>query len=244
MPADASLVREGVPLYLQIKTILTEELRRGKWKPGDQLPTEPELSAQFGVSGGTVRQAVIALVKEGQLRRRSGKGTFVAKPRVEESFDRFFRFKRGAVMAESFEIAVHAIDVQPANELEVRHALGLSKGGRVLRIHRTIARRGVAICHYVSYLPFRQFPGVEPDELRNHGLYDVLERKFGVHVVRATEVLHARQADAKDALFLGVKKGEPVIAINRTAYTYHDRPIEFRKATGRTDKFFYQVELR
>lgn len=47
------------------------------WKPGTQIPTEPELCARYGVSRVTLREAVSALAQEGVLYRHQGRGTFV-----------------------------------------------------------------------------------------------------------------------------------------------------------------------
>jgi len=49
-------------------------------KPGDQVPTEEEICAQFGVSRTPVRQALLELVREGVLNRTAGRGTFVSFP--------------------------------------------------------------------------------------------------------------------------------------------------------------------
>ena len=77
--------QEGTPLHLQVKAAISRGLTDGTWKPGEKLPTEGELSRTFNVSEGTVRQAVIALVKEGRLTRRSGKGTFAPSSRYRRA---------------------------------------------------------------------------------------------------------------------------------------------------------------
>ena len=55
---------------------LREELRR-EYVVGGQLPSEPDLAAQFGVSRGTVRDALAVLEREGVIIRRQGAGTYV-----------------------------------------------------------------------------------------------------------------------------------------------------------------------
>lgn len=237
-------LKEGLPLYRQIRTVIVSELARGAWKPGQQLPTEGELSARFDVSEGTVRQALLALVKEGRLTRRSGKGTFVARPRFDQSFARFFRF-RGDDRQQGPDFRLAVIDIRRVGRLEaaVSRALGLSRVSKALAIHRTIAQDDVVVCHYVSYLPLADFGALSKDDLENAVLYDVLESKFGVHVVRATETLQARAANAEDSRILSVKPGEPVVAIERIAYTYQDRVVEFRRTVGRSDKFRYEIQL-
>jgi len=86
MASAVPVAEEGRPLHLQIKAAIAADLVKGVWKPGEKLPTEAEIALNFGVSEGTVRQAVMALVKEGRLTRRSGKGTFAAKPNFDRSF--------------------------------------------------------------------------------------------------------------------------------------------------------------
>ena len=55
------------------------ELLSGSLRPGDQIPTEVELSEQFGVSRNTVREAVKILVAMGVLEIRRPVGTFVCE---------------------------------------------------------------------------------------------------------------------------------------------------------------------
>ena len=55
------------------------ELLSGSLRPGDQIPTEVELSEQFGVSRNTVREAVKILVAMGVLEIRRPAGTFVCE---------------------------------------------------------------------------------------------------------------------------------------------------------------------
>jgi GntR family transcriptional regulator len=50
----------------------------GRLRPGDRLPSTPRLAAQYGVSPGTVRQAVSRLLEVGVLRGQPGLAVFVA----------------------------------------------------------------------------------------------------------------------------------------------------------------------
>lgn len=235
---------EGVPLHLQVKSAVLRGLTDGTWKPGDKLPSETELSRRFNVSEGTVRLAVIALVKEGRLTRRSGKGTFATRPNFERSFARFFRF-RGGSQGVDHAYGVHVIKIAADIDQhgDVRKRLGLSASAKMMAIHRSIAQDGVVVSHSVSYLAQRRFGAVKQEDLENAPLYDVIQERYGVYVVRATETLRARAARAEDAAILGIKRGVPVIAIERVAYTYGEQVVEVRHAVGRSDDFSYQIEL-
>ncbi len=63
----------------QIIDVFTEQLIQGKLKPGDQIPTEVELSESFGVARNTVREAIKILVSMGVLEIRRPTGTFVCR---------------------------------------------------------------------------------------------------------------------------------------------------------------------
>jgi DNA-binding FadR family transcriptional regulator len=57
---------------------LTEEITGGRFAPNEQLPTEQDMIASFGVSRTVVREAIAALKAEGLVEARQGAGIFVA----------------------------------------------------------------------------------------------------------------------------------------------------------------------
>jgi len=61
-----------------IRGYIEQRIRNGEWPPGVQLPTERELSSQFGAARNTVRRALGELEEDGQILRHVGRGTFVA----------------------------------------------------------------------------------------------------------------------------------------------------------------------
>ena len=64
----------------QVFDQLREQILSGGWKPGDKLPSENELAAQFGVSRVTVRNALQKLSGLGLLETRFGEGSFIRGP--------------------------------------------------------------------------------------------------------------------------------------------------------------------
>jgi len=66
-----------LPKYVQIKRHLLSQIASGDLRADERMPSETELSGQFGVSRQTVRQALAELEHEGWLYRIQGKGTFV-----------------------------------------------------------------------------------------------------------------------------------------------------------------------
>jgi len=67
-----------MPPYARVKAFLKQELARGRWLPGEIMPSDAALVAQFGVSRMTVTRALRELQAEGLLERVQGVGTFAA----------------------------------------------------------------------------------------------------------------------------------------------------------------------
>lgn len=60
---------------------LQQQLSLGVYQPGDKLPSEPELMAQFGVGRSTIREAIRILANTGLVTVRQGSGTLVEAQR-------------------------------------------------------------------------------------------------------------------------------------------------------------------
>jgi len=74
-------------------------------------------------------------------------------------------------------------------------------------------------------------------------MYALFEAQFGVRMVRAEEKIKAVGATADVAEWLAVSPGEPVLMVERLAYTYNDVPMELRRAHYRTDTHHYRNDL-
>jgi DNA-binding LacI/PurR family transcriptional regulator len=75
---------DSSPQYIQIADHLRDQIQSGQILVGQKIPNEMEIASQYGVSRGTVRQALDLLVKEGLLERFPGKGTFVIEQTEED----------------------------------------------------------------------------------------------------------------------------------------------------------------
>ena len=71
------------PHYARMKAHIRNRIAEGALKPGDRVPSEHELVAEFAVSRMTANRALRELAMEGLVVRRSGSGTFVAEPTAE-----------------------------------------------------------------------------------------------------------------------------------------------------------------
>jgi GntR family transcriptional regulator len=232
------------PLYEQIKILLTNSLVAGEWKPGEAIPSEMELAERYRVSQGTVRKAVEELAAEAILMRRQGKGTFVASHNEPAYQYRFLRLR-----PDSGE-RVHPVNLFFGLErghagAEVARALGLEQGAAVMSFKRVMSFGGRPIVLDEIAFDAARFPGFTLAELEEfHGsVYSFYETVFGVRMIRARENLRSVSADSVAAAHLKVATGTPLLQVDRIAYTYGDKPVEWRRGLCVTRDYSYVNDL-
>jgi len=233
------------PLYVQIKSLIERGLEAGEWAPGAAIPSELELASRFGVSQGTVRKAIGTLAAENLVVRRQGKGTFVATHTEEKASNfRFLRIRRNDGRPE-----------YPASRLvhlrrgkagaDIARALAIRVGDGVFVLHRILEYGGAPSVLDEITLPAALFRGLTLARCTSYrgSMYGFFESEFGVRMLRAEERLHAVAADPRAAGLLGLTPGTPLLAVDRIAYTYGDRPVEVRRGLCATRHEHYWNSL-
>lgn len=71
--------KSGIPLYIQVKNQIMEQIKNGTLKVGTKMPTERELASMLNTSKNTISSAYKLLEQEGVIVSYQGKGTFVAE---------------------------------------------------------------------------------------------------------------------------------------------------------------------
>jgi GntR family transcriptional regulator len=232
------------PLYEQIKILLTQSLVAGEWKPGEAIPSEMELASRFNVSQGTVRKAIDELASDHILMRRQGKGTFVASHNEPSYRYRFLRVTPDEGVRPHPHNLFFGLERGKAAG-DAAHALGLKPGTPVMTFKRVMSFAGRPVILDEIVFAADQFPGLTLAELEefNGSVYSFYESVFGVRMIRAEERLRAVAADGFAAAHLKVAKGTPLLCVDRIAFTYGDKPVEWRRGLCVTAGFSYTNEL-
>ncbi len=232
------------PLYFQLMELIKARIANHAWKQDETIPSENELAATYEVSVGTVKKALSELVNEGVLYRRQGKGTFVARPDFKRSFIRFFRYGLGAGEEGLFPSSRVLSSAVTAPSRKIRDILRLGSQDRVLVIKRLRTLHDEPLMLEDLCLPEKLFRGFDQVDISRELLYPIYDAKYNTPITWADEFLEPRIADDEVASVLNIKPGEAVIFIERIAYTYGDKPVEFRASIGRGDRFRYHIEIR
>ena len=230
------------PLYRQARDALVKRIVDGEWPPGAALPSESELAADLGVSQGTVRKALDELEAEKFVVRRQGKGTFVARHDEARILFQFFKLIPDSGKSEFPESQILGVETDNA-DARAAAALDLRVGARIVRIERLRSLAGKVCIFERIALPRSLFPAIERRALPNN-LYELYRSDFGVTMVRASEKLKAVAAGRREAKYLGLAPGAPLLSIDRTAIAADGKPAEWRLSLCRTDTLHYWSDLR
>jgi GntR family transcriptional regulator len=232
------------PLYQQIKALITNCLIAAEWSPGAPIPSEMELAARFGVSQGTVRKAIDELAAENIVVRRQGKGTFVATYSEERAKLRFLRLTASDGSDELLENKLLSCERAKATA-QIARTLDVPRGSAVMDIARVLLLAGKPVILDRIILPAAVFTGVTADLINEFSgsMYRMYETRMGISMVRAEERLTAVGAETSVADALAVAVGTPLLSIERVAYTYGDKAMEWRLGLCLTQKHHYFNQL-
>jgi GntR family transcriptional regulator len=233
----------GSPLYAQVESVLASEISGKSLKPGNQLPTEDDLMARFGVSRITVRRAIQNLVNRGLVEIQRGRGTFVVQPKITQELTELSGFVED-MKAIGRKATARLIEkkVVPASEIVARQ-LALPKGTRVARIQRVRLGDRVPISFDETYLPLDIGKKIISNNLAVEPIFSLLERKYNIPLVEAEYRMEAVAAEEAVASALGIEQGSPMFLIERTSYSTAARPVDYEKLYYRGDLIRFVTRL-
>jgi GntR family transcriptional regulator len=235
--------KAGVPLYLQIKEDLLSKIDAGAWPEQSMIPTEADLCAEYGVSKITVREAVKLLVRDGRLSRIPGKGTFITRPKIEQTLNRFFSFTRWA-QQNGLEPASRILRVENlATDAHIARHLDAREGDPVTRIERLRLGNAEPLMLEAIWIPASLCPDIHLRDLANVPLNDILSNDYGIPLLKAREVIEAQTADDYVSRLLSIEKEVLLLHVEHTAFTTGGRIAYFVSSSYRGDRVRFSIDL-
>lgn len=210
---------------------IAAELRRaiddGVYRIGGTLPSESELAARYGVSRGTVRQAVAALTAEGRIGSRQGARRVVLGNRRSQSFAELRSFAQWARSMGQVATGLVLEQYRRPADAEDADRLHIRTGDEVLQVLRVRGLDGELVLLERNVYPEWMAEAVEslPRDCESvvQGLYEA----EGVIFAHGEHVIDAVAAGKRDAEVLGIRRGGPLLRIRRVTTTHAGRPIEW-----------------
>jgi GntR family transcriptional regulator len=233
-----------VPFYRQLKEILRADILQRDLHSGDRLPGDHDLCEQYGVSRPVVRQALSELQYEGVLQRVKGRGTFVAPQLTSQSLVQSLTGLHDdvAAMGRALRSEVRTLKVTAADP-DVAGRLEIPVGTAVVVTERLRFVDGEPWVYAISHVPAALAPDLVDQDLREQSLYGLLQRRYGLRLVRSRRSVEAHSASTRLARDLGIPRHGPVLKLTNVSYGPDNRPVETFVAYHRGDRSRFEVEL-
>lgn len=211
--------------HRQIADDLRQQIAASVYPPGSCLPPETEMAARYGVSRGTVRQAIVALQTEGILDTRQGARRTVLRAAPAQNLSRLQSFAQWA--AENGRDAgglILRLRRKPATD-EQAAALQVAPGEEVLHVLRLRTLDGEPVLVerivYASWVA-DAVAGLPRD---TRSLTEGLAEAAGVAVGHGRHAIDAVGARAIEASLLGIRRGSPMLRHRYVITTADGRPF-------------------
>jgi len=198
---------------------LRARIRAGEWRPGERMPSEPELARRRTVSRSSMRAAIAMLEEDGYVSRRHGSGTYVThRPTLPNDLGRNF----------GVSSLIASTGLQPGTVEErsgavpapaaVAEALGVAEGEPVSSLRRVRTAGGRRVVDATDWCRIEDLP---PDDLPGIGggsVYAALAAR-GLAVDHGVAHLTPWNADGDVAGRLGVPSGTLLLIIDQVDRT-------------------------
>jgi GntR family transcriptional regulator len=216
---------------------LERAISGGEFKPGEALPDAAALAARYGATQDEIRDALSELIYEGVLERR--------RPRPEPDIVVPVRHPWGVLggnhsitkesKARGEEPGVEIINWQLVRAWpSICHRMDLASDEDVQIMERLRTSNGVPVGIEVSYFPAKFYPGITPELFTSEGSgqssFAVMEKKFGLVSDRARDVVSVVCLEQREADYLKVPAGTPVLERFRVTLSDKGIPIKASRA--------------
>lgn len=212
-----------------------QNIEGGEYEPGSQLPTESDLSRQFGVNRHTAREALKLLKNEGVIYSVKGKGNFVTDAKIKYRVSKKVRFTSSIIeagLAPSKELVEKRLVA--ADEL-LAAKLGLDVGDPVLSLKMLRFASGTPLMLATSNLPAARFVGLGERADASFSLYELLREQYGVEPSRTESVFETLMPEDEDLRLLQLPTGAPLLLSKSIAKDQYGNIIEYCETRMRGD---------
>lgn len=235
---------EAAPIYHQVARALEREFRASALSGRTAaLPSENQLSKEFGVSRITIRHALDQLEDKGLIYRKQGKGSFPATPRLKDftglrSFSEEVEFSQGAPTSRI--ISQGHVDHLP--EAMLQHVSPPTEDSQGFwRLHRVRLIDNLPVAIEEAHLPTGLYPGIQEVDFTGASLFQTMREIWGVVPAWADAVLEPIAASDAEAELLGVDAGAPLMIAWRVSSTEQDEVAEYVESTYRGGGFTLSI---
>jgi GntR family transcriptional regulator len=228
------------PQYRQIEQALRERI--STLRPGERLPSDADLCAEFGVSRMTARNAMQRLAEDGLIRREPGRGSFVAEPPAHRRANRLMTFTQEMLRAgrvPSSRVLIR--ELRPSTIAEAA-SLGIPPRRPIVHLRRLREADGEPIALESAILIDACAEAVMTADLAYGSLHETL-RRAGFELAGGTATIAAAAATAEEARLLGTRSGGPLLVERRVIVDVQGTRVEATESVYPADRYALDVQF-
>ncbi|WP_057706213.1 GntR family transcriptional regulator [Lactiplantibacillus xiangfangensis] len=214
--------------YETIADSLRNDIKSGKYTPGELMPDQNKLAAKFDTTRITIHKAIQLLIIEGMVYSKRGAGTFVRKDfsltehRQETQVDRPLGTTRThegkKVTSKVLELEARLPTKREAEQLMI------DEMDPVYVIRRTRFVDGKIWAYEHTIMPTGLVTLTK--KVLEGSIYGYLEREHGMKIAGSHRIISAAKATDEDVEAMGATLNEPVLVINQVSYMDDGQPFE------------------
>ena len=231
-----------IPQYRQLYETLRKQIIKGVYKAGDLLPSEHELFLAHAVTQPTIRQALALLVNDGYIKKHQGKGSIVQElPKGLGILSIEGRLANSNNDVENLLTKIvdgPRITSWPKNMIFTPTQDELKENCFYIERQRRMA--DVVVFYEFLHIPNRNLPRFSNCSLENKSLYETLRKNYKIEITGGEQKIWAIAADEQAGRFLEIKKGRPVLRLERRIDTNRNGFSIYTSLFVNTEKYLLQ----
>ncbi len=226
-----------IPHHRRLYEVLRKHIIEGVYMEGDLLPSENELCQLYGVTRPTVRQSLSNLANDGFISRHQGKGSIVHHlPReigilsvsgtTSAVGDRNLKTR---IIVKPVIIPWKDDFMFPLSDIE--------KESGCVYMERLRLLDDIPIFYDISYIANINLPRITSRKFENQSLFRILRDHYQIEIKGGEQRIKAIPASARISRFLQMKKGDPVLHLERKMETNNPGLFLYSSIFCNTEKY-------
>ena len=226
-----------IPQHKKLYEILRRHIVEGVYREGDLLPSENELCQLYGVTRPTVRQSLSNLANDGYISRHQGKGSIVHHLPREIGILSVSGTTSAVGDRNLKTIIILKPVIIPWKDDFMFPLSDLEKESGCVYMERLRLLDGIPIFYDISYIANINLPRITSRKFENQSLFRILRDHYQIEIKGGEQRIKAIPASARISRFLQMKKGDPVLHLERKMETNNPGLFLYSSIFCNTEKY-------
>jgi GntR family transcriptional regulator len=230
-----------VSMYMQLAQKLESDIKTGRYRPFERLPTAKQLAEEYQISRITITQALDILSQQGLVIRKQGKGTFVSGPATQHDLEHIKGIGDGLI-EQGFTPEFELIQFEPVTpQSKIKDILELDDQ-EVVCLKRIYLLNSKAFAYTVSYLPSIA-KEISFQDAEKHSALSILEDILEIRIARADASIKIVSAGSEIGKLLKVKSNTKLMSFERLYYSKLGTKIAFSEFYLLPEEYHFEINV-